>query len=314
VNVAEETTPTWIVLARDVSESVAIPGQRRTFVAAVLDVDTGLIVHLLQGTSIDTVVPRVLKGALTRPSAPLTKAVPNRLIAPPELVQAVGAAAAGLSKLASAEISEGLNMHAAEEILDALVGHLEGREPADEPPAVEDWQVLYAELAAFAEAALWKRWSDVDWFHARFELDGMSVERDCLVLGNAGVQHGFNVMPDASVLSRAAMSEGPPRWEHLDEALIVHLDTWRETGGLFADKARRYGWSSEARLVPSLYAIRKGRPADVGRTEARMLALALRGVVAQDSRRLISVGDRRALTGEIAFVDGIVGRFEVDRP
>lgn len=226
-------------MARDVSESLTVQGQRRTVVAVVLDVNTGLIVQLLRGTSLESVLPRVLKGALVRPSAPLAKAVPGRLVVPPELLQAVGGATVGLTKLGQTVIVEGHNMHDAEEILDGLVGHLEGRQTPEEPPTVGDWQLLYGELAAYTDAAPWKRWSDSDWFHARFELGGTSVERDCLILGNAGVQHGFNVLPDANNLLLASDEEGPRRWEHLDEAVIVHLDPWRETSGLFADKARR---------------------------------------------------------------------------
>jgi hypothetical protein len=41
--------PTWIVLARDVSDSVETRGQRRTVLAAVLDAGTGLTVHLPNG-------------------------------------------------------------------------------------------------------------------------------------------------------------------------------------------------------------------------------------------------------------------------
>jgi hypothetical protein len=46
--------------------------------------------------------------------------------------------------------------------------------------------------------------------------------------------------------------------ERLDGAVVVHLDPWRETKGGFADKARRYGWPSEERLVPSLLTDRDG--------------------------------------------------------
>ncbi|HEU5033535.1 MAG TPA: hypothetical protein VFT62_02125 [Mycobacteriales bacterium] len=305
--------PTWIVLARDVSDSVTIHGQRRTVLAAALDVDTGLIVNVLPGTSVDSVLPRALKAALVSPAAPLPKAVPNRIVAPPELLQDVTAAAAGLSKLANTEVIEGEQMHEAEEILDSLVGHMEGRAQPDDPPSVQDWRQLYGELAAFTEAAPWKRWTDSDWFPARLELDGHVAELDCLVLGNAGVQHGFNAIPDANDLLKASTSGGKNTLEHLDEALIVHLDPWRETHGLNADKARRYGWPSEARFVPSLLTVRDRQPADLSRTDARLLALAIRGVLSQDNRRLVPA-DTRALTGEFTFEDGAVGRYRIDRP
>src|SRR5436853_1743298 len=110
--------PTWIVLARDVSDSVEIRGQRRTVLAAVLDAGTGLTVHAVPGTSIEDVVKRALKAALVSPAAPAVKAVPARLVAAPELVRTVRAAATGLSWLVDAVIDEGVAMDDAEEIMD----------------------------------------------------------------------------------------------------------------------------------------------------------------------------------------------------
>jgi len=305
---------TWIVLARDVSDSVSIQGQRRTVFGAVLDVDTGLVVHLLPGTSVDSVVGRVLKAALVRPAAPLTKAVPQRLVAPPELLQSVEAAAAGLSKLTDTVVVEGHQLQEAEEIVDSMVGHMEGRNQPEEPPTVADWQVLYRELAAFTEAAPWRRWSDSDWFTARFEINGTTIQRDCLVLGNAGLQRGFNVIPDADDLLRASSSDTANRWTHLDDALIVHLDPWRETHGVYADKARRYAWPTDAPFVPSLLTVRDGGPADLSASDSRVLALALHAVLTQDARRLVAAGANAIVAGELTFADNTIGRFEVDRP
>jgi hypothetical protein len=303
-------------MARDVSDSVTIRGQGRTVLGAVLDVDTALIVQMLPGTSVEDVLQRVLKGALVRPAAPLAKTVPQQLIAPPECIQAVRSASTRLSKLTATAISEGHALHEAEEIVDALVGHMEGRDQPEEPPTVDDWRLLYRELAAFTDAAPWQRWSDDDWFHGRFELDGAAVERDCVVLGNAGLQHGFNAMPDANNLLLASDSYGDSDspLEHLHDALIVHLDPWRETRGMYADKARRYAWPSQARFVPSLLTVRQGGPADLSRGDARLLALALHGVVTQDARRLVPAGEGAAVTGELVYADGTVGRFAVDRP
>lgn len=301
------------MLARDVSESVSIRGQGRTVLGAVLDADSGLIVQMLPGTSTEDVLQRVLKAALVRPAEPLTKAVPQQLVAPPECVQAVRSGASRLSKLADAAIVEGHEMHEAEEIVDGLVGHLEGRGQPEEPPSVEDWRLLYQNLWEFADAAPWQRWSDGDWFKARLELDATAVQRDCLVLGNAGVQHGFNVIPDANDLLLASTSSAGNRLEHLDEALIVHLDPWRETHGVYADKARRYRWPSDAPFVPSVLTVHDGRPADLSSTDTRLLAIALHGVIAQDARRLTVAGNT-VVTGQVTFADGTVGRFEVNRP
>ena len=301
-------------MARDVSDSVSIRGQRRAVVGAVLDADTGLIVHMLHGTSPESVLARVLKAALVSPTAPLIKAVPDRLVVAPDLLATVKIAAAGLSKLSAAAIVEGHRMHEAEEVVDALVGHMEGRNQPEETPTTDDWQVLYREIDAFTDAAPWKRWSDSDWFQAQFQLSGETIERDCLVLGNAGLQHGFNMLPDANSLLLASDSDSTGRLAHLERALMVHLDPWRETHGVYADKARRYGWPNEARLVPSLLTVRDHQPADPSAKDVRLLSLGLHGVHAQDSTRLISAGHDSRATGELAFADGTLGRFEVNRP
>lgn len=309
--------PTWIVLARDVSESVVVSGQRRTIVAVVLDAATGLIVNVTPGTSSADVLRRALKGALVTPAAPLPKSVPERLVSAPELLEAVHTAAASLSKLAAAEITEAGSMDDAEDIFDMVVGQMEGRGQPVDPPSVGDWRDLYDALLAYVDAALWRRWTDSDWFSATLELHGISIERACLVLGNAGLQHGFNAVLDPAMLELLAVdsSAGRGPTQALDQALVVHLDPWRETKGVFADKARRYGWPSEARLVPSLLTFRDGGPADLSSVDAQLLTLALRGVLAADARRLTVVNaDATAATGEVCFHDGTVGHFRMARP
>lgn len=305
--------PTWIVLARDVTDSVIVGGQRRTALAAVLDAETGLVVNVSPGTSIEGVLRRALKSALVTPAPPLAKAVPQRLVVPAELFQATQAAAGHLSWLADTAVTEGAGMVDAEEIMDNLVGHLEGRAQPDDLPAADDYRVLYRELRAYVEAEPWKRWTDSDWFTARLDLDGNQVELDCVVLGNAGVQHGFNALPDAEQLLTASTSRPNDSLRHLDGALIVHLDPWRQTPGRFADKARRYGWPSTNTLAPSLTSVHGGQPSDMSRTEVRVLALALRGVLSQDARRLVTA-DKPAVTGELTFADATVGRYDITRP
>lgn len=305
--------PTWILLARDVSDSVVVGDQRRTCIAAVLDAGTGLVVNVSPGTSIEGVVGRALKSALVTPAPPLAKAVPRRLVVPPELLQATQAAAGRLSWLSGSAVTEGSGMDEAEEIMDSLVGHLVGRTQPDELPTADDYRILYRELQAYAEAAPWKRWTDSDWFAAHLEVDGTHVDLDCLVLGNAGMQHGFNAIPDAEQLLAASSGPAADRLNQLDGAVMVHLDPWRETPGRFADKARRYGWPSTARLAPSLTSVHDGQPADLSRAEVRTLALALHGVLSQDSRRLVTA-DKPAVNGELTFHDGTTGRYVVSRP
>jgi hypothetical protein len=59
--------------------------------------------------------------------------------------------------------------------------------------------------------------------------------------------------------------------------------------------------------------VRDREPADLGREEARLLTLALTGLVQQDAKRLVAVGSSTA-TGEVEFEPGVVGHIEVERP
>ncbi len=305
--------PTWIVLARDISDSVIVRGRRGTAIAAVLDAATGQVVNATPGTSIAGVLGRALKAALVTPAPPLTKAVPQQIVVPAELLLATQAAAGRLSWLAGIPLIEGSGMDEAEEVMDSLVGHVEGRvQPADLPTA-DDYRLLYRELQAFVEAAPWNRWTDNDWFATHLELGGDHVDLDCLVLGNAGLQHGFNAVPDADQLLAASTGMTDDPLGQLDGALMVHLEPWRETPARFADKARRYDVPGSARFAPSLVSIHARQPADLSQREVRILGLALRGVLSQDARRLAST-DKFAVTGELTFADASVGRYEVRRP
>jgi hypothetical protein len=297
---------------RDVSERVQVQGEHTTALAMVLDAASGLVVSSSFGTSRQSVLDRGLKDAVIRPIAPSPKRVPARIVCPPDLIDAVEAAAATLSKLAGTSIEPGVEMWDAEEIVDSLVGHLEGRSQPQDPPDVADWQMLYATLQEFVGAAPWQRWSDSDLFTMQLDLAGENLTRTGIVLGAAGVQHGFNLTEDPDALRRAATGEVDARVA-MEGALIVHLDPWQEVGGMFADKARRYGWAQETSLVPQFYTVRDGEPADLNVGEARLLSLSMSAVVACEDKRLVAV-DAPALRGELAFPDGTVGRYDLARP
>jgi hypothetical protein len=297
---------------RDVSDRVRVQGEHTTALAMVLDAATGLVVASAFGTSRQSVVDRALKDALIRPVAPSPKVVPSRIVCLPDLLDAVNVAAAKLSKLADASLEAGVEMWDAEEIVDSLVGHLEGRRQPVDPPSVSDWRTLYDALQSYVDAAPWQRWSDSDLFTMCIELADLKVERTGIVLGAAGVQHGFNLTADPDALHRAATGETDVR-EAMEGAMIVHVDPWREIGGMFADKARRYGWPESASLVPQMYTVRDREPADLCVEDVRLLTLALLAVVAAHGRHLAAV-DAPAISGEVAFGDGSVGRYEVARP
>jgi hypothetical protein len=65
--------------------------------------------------------------------------------------------------------------------------------------------------------------------------------------------------------------------------------------------------------VPKIMTVRSKEPADLSRTDARMLALAARAVLEQDAKRITVVG-AAPIQGELHFEDGVIGHFEVTRP
>jgi hypothetical protein len=279
----------------------------------VLDQATGLIVKTTVGTSMATTIERALKDAVIRPTEPLTKAIPKCIVCSPELTAAAIGAVSKLSRLADTALVEGTDMWEAEEIFDGLVGHLEGRDQPVDAPSIADWRTLYGELATFVTTAPWQRWSDEDYFELRIDLDGVSMERTAIVLGSAGIQRGFNVTSDPEALERAAEDQSNPL-RHLEQSLIVHLNSPHESGNLFTAKARRHGWRENLRVIPQILTVRESQPADLSSGDARLLTIALRAVTHQDSKRLVEIGAPTTVIGEIVFDDAVIGRYEAERP
>lgn len=90
----------------------------------------------------------------------------------------------------------------------------------------------------------------------------------------------------------------------MEDALIVHLDPWRDISGVFAVKAKRYGWRDGADLVPAdrhSWAYRCAYPAHVRDGLDRRS----HGLTGSDPGIPIPAGDR--VTGPLPKVPRTLG-------
>jgi hypothetical protein len=127
------TPITWMVMSRDVSDSIRVADQEVVIAVLILDVDTGLIRGLSVGDDIDSALSQSAERALTKPAGSLPPGYPQRILA-----------AVGLGDLVAAELGRqpGLNLippveeivpgAEAEDIFDSFVEAMGGlRQPPD---------------------------------------------------------------------------------------------------------------------------------------------------------------------------------------
>ena len=119
---------TWMVLSRDISESVRVADQPVVIAVLILDVDTGLIRGLAVAEDVRTALSQSVENALTNPAGSLPPRYPQRVLAD-----------VGLSGLVLSELGKrtGLNLippvdeivpgAEAEEIFDSFVESIAGR-------------------------------------------------------------------------------------------------------------------------------------------------------------------------------------------
>ncbi len=113
---------TWMVMSRDVSQSIRVTDQPVVIAVLILDVDTGLIRGLSVGEDIGSALSQSVERALTKPAGSLPPGYPQRVLA-----------AVGMGDLVAAELGRkrGLNLlppvdeivpgAEAEEIFDSFV-------------------------------------------------------------------------------------------------------------------------------------------------------------------------------------------------
>jgi hypothetical protein len=124
---------TWMVMSRDVSNSVRVVDQPVLIAVLILDVDTGMIRGLSVAEDISGALAQSVERALTKPAGSLPPGYPQRVLV-----------AVGMGDLVAAELGQqpGLNLippideivpgAEAEDIFDSFVEAMAGRrQPAD---------------------------------------------------------------------------------------------------------------------------------------------------------------------------------------
>jgi hypothetical protein len=273
-----ESEPTWIVLARDLSDTITVTEQPRVAAALILDAGTGLIRGAAVGDTVRQASAAAARTALTVPAGPLLPQRPATVVYDEahaeEILAALGDA---LPDPAAPLLVPGPPPAEADDIFDSLVGHLTGREQPAELPGPQDWACLYAGAAVYCRSQPWQLWSDADRMALTTDVDG---ERTCytvIVYGQHGVHRGLAVCP---VARRSDRQQRPPAG-----SLVLWLDPPDEVPGDRLARAHRYGWPEDSELAPIAALVHTQGLGDLDRTAARHLTLALAAVVAHQRPR-----------------------------
>jgi hypothetical protein len=75
----------WLVLSRDISDSVRIDGEPQIWAGMVLDMETGQVRGVVAGTTESDAVAQALKTGLTKPAGSLPPGPPDEVLCAPGL-------------------------------------------------------------------------------------------------------------------------------------------------------------------------------------------------------------------------------------
>lgn len=280
-----DTDRTWLVLVRDVSHVVRVPGHAELRAALVLDVATGLIRGVAVAPSDLEALATACDTALAKPAGSLPPCEPDGVLCARGLADLLAEALGALMPAtALPPITEVVPGTEAEDIFDCFVGHMAGRAQPEEPPDAEDWRVLIAQTLALWRAEPWARWSDEIDLALEVSVGGESTRHAAVVMGNAGLQRGLVVYPGEE--APAGLRDWQPGEAVPTPAgtLLCLLDPPGEPPPELAAKALRYGWPAEADLVPVFLGIRADEGGELDRDEAKRMAVAIAAVLAHDAR------------------------------
>lgn len=302
-----------MVLARDVTGTVVVAGQPRVVVALILDAGTGLVRGVSVGGTVRQACSSAARAALTTPAGPLPPRRPVRVLYDDRNADGILAALdEALPGRPEPALVPGRPPAQAEDVFDALVGHLTGVEQPTEPPEPPDWAQLFSDAAEYCRAQPWHLWSDTDRLDLTTETDAESVSSVVIVYGGAGIQRGLAALPAHEVQGRPgspARSAAPAGPALPPGTLVLYLDPPLEVPAERLAKARRYGWPDDVELAPIVARVGPEGLVDLDRSGARHLSLALAAVMAHR-------GPRRSgtTTGTLLLGGDTPGRFTISDP
>jgi hypothetical protein len=312
--VASETgeEPTWIVLVRDVSDLAAADGDAGTFVSLVLDLDTGLARGVALGPTAGEARTAAMTSAATRTVEPFTEVVsPVRVVCAPgtgegmaaDVMTALGGGALPL-------IAEMPLPPEAEDILIASSGTRVGR--ACRMSLAEDWTALVTRTLEYATSEPWREWPDDLQLRLVVTIENTSTSYVAAVIGRDGLQAGLVLYPgrdQSDVIVPADDWQPEDPLPFLDGSLLLHLNPPDDTLADMAAKAIRYGWPENASWAPVWLSAGPDGFADLDRTQAVHMTVALAGVLARVRRHGVAKKDAKT-TGTLDLPEGM-GRFAI---
>jgi hypothetical protein len=304
---------TWLVLSRDISDSVRIDGEPSVRAGMVLDMDTGLVRGVAAGTTESEAVAQAFKMGLTKSAGGLPPGPPDEVLCAPVLESQI------MEVLPSLIVGDRLPpVHAieppaeAEDIFDSFVGHMSGRLQPTDPPNPSDWELLYRGAFDFYRGTPWTRWHDGVVLALETSIGKSDGAWAAVVMGNAGIQHGLVLYPGGEIPAGLDDWEPGLPMPMPPGTLSLMLDPPSELPSELRDKAVRYGWPTDAQLVPAVLRLGREGGGDPGEGDAQLLAVALAAVTAHDSRGPIAVGSaHQATSGEIVLGDGRTASFSI---
>ncbi|MGH9077994.1 MAG: hypothetical protein ACRDY0_11200 [Acidimicrobiales bacterium] len=304
---------TWLVLSRDISDSVRVAGEPHVRAAMVLDMDTGLVRGVAVGTTENDAVAQAFKMGLTKPAGGLPPERPDEVLCAPELevriIEILSSLVAG-DRLPPVRAIE--PPAEAEDIFDSFIGHMSSRLQPTEPPNPSDWELLYRRAFDFYRAAPWTRWHDGVVLALETSIENTDGSWAAVVMGNSGIQHGLVLYPGGHIPA------GLDDWEPglpvpmPSGTLSLMLEPPSDLPPDLRNKAFRYGWPPDAELVPAVLRLGRESGGDPGEADAQLLAVALAAMTALDARGPVAVGSADQVTiGEIVLGNGRTARFSI---
>jgi hypothetical protein len=276
---------TWMVMSRDISDSIRVAEQSVVIAAMILDLDTGLIRGLSVAEDVSMALSQSVEHALTKPAGTLPPGYPRQILAD-----------VGLGGLVLTELGRqpGLNLippvdeiipgAEAEDIFDSFVGSIAGRRQPSDLPSPAHWSSLIEQIHAYAEAAPWRRWADDVDFVVNVSNGEERRQFNAVVMGNAGVQIGLALFPGEVVGSELEHRDPEAPRPYDPGTLVCTLDDPDEAPVEFRSRAIRYGWPEDALLVPSFFGVDEEGGREISGGDARLLAIVTAAVLSHERR------------------------------
>ncbi len=302
----------WLVLFRDVSGSVKVRGESRIVAGLVFEMGTGLVLGSSMGTDEDEAIVQVCQLALASTAGGRRPRRPDRVLCSPELAPRLVEQLHHVKGMNQPPpVTETDTVHEAEDVFDALVGHLAGRGTAVEFAAPADWQLLYQEASRFCSLQPWARWADdVDLL---LRINGpITSDHVAIVLGHEGVQRGLVLYP--GLAPPAGLRDHHPGWRGAvpPGTLMSTLDSPIDVPEEFTNRAKRYGWPADSDLVPVFLTVTDDGAQEPSRTDVQTLTIALAAVSRHDEHRASRRGNASQATRDgLALGDGGLATFGI---